>query len=242
MTTCFSIEREIDGVWYTFLVGTRKSYGAFDASAQRLAVGHKTPEDFCAVYDRYNNASPISSYAVELKKSLYNLMRASMIISLEIDVQSLDGKDLDLYCRVLRFATEEPMDWESYLSFNLEEMRNRFKTLRKEHDKRQLSSEDKNSGYVYVIHSSLGQHKIGFTKDPHKRMASFIRGFTAKMPVELTMIHTIKTDDMRRLESELHTRFQSKRNKGEWFDLTDDDLAYLKSLTEINFNAVWIEE
>lgn len=82
------------------------------------------------------------------------------------------------------------------------------------------------SGYVYLILASTGHYKIGRTKSYKDRM----KLFGVQLPFTFEFIHVIQTEDMYTLESKLHERFASKRVNGEWFSLTDEDVAYIKSL------------
>jgi hypothetical protein len=82
------------------------------------------------------------------------------------------------------------------------------------------------SGYVYLIVSEMGQYKIGKTNNPKHRSKMF--GLT--LPFNVELIHLIETDDMGMLEASLHDRFAPNRINGEWFDLTPEDVSYIKSL------------
>lgn len=83
-------------------------------------------------------------------------------------------------------------------------------------------------GYVYLIRSSTGFFKIGHTKNPENRMATF----NVKLPFEVEFVCLISTEDMIVLEKTLHRQFANKRVNGEWFDLTTEDVEYIKGLTE----------
>lgn len=79
------------------------------------------------------------------------------------------------------------------------------------------------AGYVYLV-SCGRRYKIGMSKDVSKRIAGMMLPPTAKI------VCTIKSDEKRKLERELHEKFASKRRKGEWFRLTAADVEYIKSL------------
>jgi hypothetical protein len=81
-------------------------------------------------------------------------------------------------------------------------------------------------GYVYVLRSSTGAYKIGLARNPQNRLETF----TVKLPFEVEYDTLIKTDDMRRLEAELHARYAHKRINGEWFTLDADDLEELRAM------------
>ena len=82
-------------------------------------------------------------------------------------------------------------------------------------------------GYVYVVKSltDRAHYKIGRTRDLQRRAKTF----NVKLPFDVELICLIKTEDMYKLESELHGKFYRKRANGEWFNLTETDLNWLKS-------------
>ena len=83
------------------------------------------------------------------------------------------------------------------------------------------------SGYVYLAHAKHSdRYKIGYSKKPIQREEQ-LKG---QSPEPITFIHTIKTDDIEKLESDLHLLFQEKRVHGEWFDLSESDVKYVLSL------------
>ena len=86
-------------------------------------------------------------------------------------------------------------------------------------------------GYVYVMQHTSGLVKIGYSKDPDKRLKQVTRDEGNDM-IELLCV--IKSDHMTSLEYELHQRFRSKRIRGEWFDLPSKDIEYIKGLTNAN--------
>jgi hypothetical protein len=89
-------------------------------------------------------------------------------------------------------------------------------------------SESANYGFVYLACSSTGHYKIGRSKSPHER----VKHFDVQMPVEVKMLHFIETDDAPYLEEKLHTHYEHLNFKGEWFNLTDEDVEKLKTLSQ----------
>lgn len=88
------------------------------------------------------------------------------------------------------------------------------------------TSKKKKSGYVYVLRSPTGAYKIGRTNNPHNRL----RTFSVKLPFEVEYEVVIKAVDMFDLEAELHDRYAERALNGEWFALTDGDLAELRAM------------
>ncbi len=83
--------------------------------------------------------------------------------------------------------------------------------------------------YVYLLHDSAsGLYKIGFTKHPDQRILDIEHEFN----VDLDYVCTIETDNMRRLEEELHKKYAKKRLEGEWFDLDEAEVEYITGLSK----------
>jgi len=75
--------------------------------------------------------------------------------------------------------------------------------------------------YLYVVLSGNGLYKIGKSQDPKTRF----RQINSGSPVECYFVYHEKYDeDVKDLEKEYHNMFADKRIRGEWFDLTEDDL------------------
>lgn len=84
-------------------------------------------------------------------------------------------------------------------------------------------------GYIYVLRAPAmdpALYKIGREKVLNSRVDSL----GIKLPWELELIAHIESDDYIGLEAELHQRFADKRDKGEWFRLTEEDIEWIKNL------------
>ena len=83
-------------------------------------------------------------------------------------------------------------------------------------------------GYIYLLHADTQScYKIGMTTNLQRRMANIL------LPFPITMVHSIAVPDMVWAERHLHTRFADKRLNGEWFNLDDDDVRWICSLTQL---------
>lgn len=80
------------------------------------------------------------------------------------------------------------------------------------------------NGYVYILRSDSGYWKIGRAKKPGDRLKTF----HVKLPMVVSYEMVIPSTDYVALEQELHARFDYCRANGEWFELTDGDIADLK--------------
>lgn len=86
-------------------------------------------------------------------------------------------------------------------------------------------SEKKNTsgiGYVYLV--KLDKHyKIGISKQPSIRLKEF-----TLLPYPLEEICVVKVNEYRNAEEELHKIFENKRVRGEWFELNEADVSFIR--------------
>jgi hypothetical protein len=80
-------------------------------------------------------------------------------------------------------------------------------------------------GYIYLIRSQYGI-KIGKSVDVRSRT----RLFEVKLPFPITVEHYAWFDDYSYAERDLHRTYHAKRLEGEWFSLSDADIAVIKKL------------
>jgi len=79
-------------------------------------------------------------------------------------------------------------------------------------------------GDIYVI--KVGEfYKIGSTRDLYGRFKTI----QVCNPTECTLIHSFKTNDMKLTEKLFHSLFAHNVARGEWFTLSDKDIAYIKA-------------
>ena len=78
-------------------------------------------------------------------------------------------------------------------------------------------------GYVYLMKSGK-YYKIGFANSLDRRRYEI----GMQLPEGIEPIHSIRTDDPSGIEAYWHHRFKKKRMKGEWFDLSRQDVAAFK--------------
>jgi hypothetical protein len=83
-------------------------------------------------------------------------------------------------------------------------------------------------GEVYLFKSGR-YFKIGKTTDRVRRGTEL----KVQLPEKLDLIHSIMTDDPSGVEAYWHRRFESKRMKGEWFDLGSADVKAFKRWRKI---------
>ncbi len=75
-------------------------------------------------------------------------------------------------------------------------------------------------GYIYLLKAPSGYYKIGRTKNPVNRLYTF----HSKLPFEVEYVWLHPTNNMIKLENQLHQHFVDKRVNGEWFALDETDV------------------
>jgi hypothetical protein len=96
---------------------------------------------------------------------------------------------------------------------------------RKKRDKNNAQNQSTLRGGVYLIRCG-DAYKIGISKDVSKRAAQIQTG--NDKPIEIVAV--VNAPDMELLETQLHGKFHGKRVAGEWFNLDENDVEYIKSL------------
>lgn len=74
---------------------------------------------------------------------------------------------------------------------------------------------------VYILKTGKNLYKIGKTQDLQKRITSY----HTHLPILFRIVRQYPAQNMTALEESLHVIFQHKRIKGEWFELSHDDIT-----------------
>jgi hypothetical protein len=79
-------------------------------------------------------------------------------------------------------------------------------------------------GEVYLL--KAGRHyKIGRSNSVGRREYEL----SIQLPQKPSLVHVIKTDDPTGIELYWHRRFEARRKNGEWFELTQEDVAAFRA-------------
>jgi len=86
------------------------------------------------------------------------------------------------------------------------------------------SAKRKISNLVYLIGAENGLTKIGITNNIFSRFS----GLNTSSPVELSLVFYFEAKDAAKTERLLHDKYAVKRVKGEWFNLSVEDVDWIK--------------
>ena len=76
-------------------------------------------------------------------------------------------------------------------------------------------------GFVYLVHAvKTSRFKIGRSKDVLRRMSAL----QYASPFKIRYVYHAYVSSMNEIEMQLHQKFQPKREIGEWFTLTPEDV------------------
>lgn len=104
-----------------------------------------------------------------------------------------------------------------------------LKGERRYDERRERPARDK-SGEVYLLATDReGVYKIGESKTMQDRKATF----NVKLPFPVKVIHIIRSNDRFATEKALKTKYRKEGkclNGSEFFQLTDEDVAFIQSL------------
>lgn len=88
--------------------------------------------------------------------------------------------------------------------------------------KEPLEDDIKRKGAIYIATDASGLHKIGHTRTTKKKKEKSMQTYNPTISIIHMAYGSTET------EKSLHNRFADKRVKLEWFDLTEEDLQWIK--------------
>jgi len=90
-----------------------------------------------------------------------------------------------------------------------------------------------NTSYLYLLTNGVNHKtKIGITTTPQKRHRTLSSYEDA---LKVTAIYSApNSDTFKRIERELHRLLAPKRQRGEWFMLSEDDMANIENMLKTN--------
>lgn len=83
----------------------------------------------------------------------------------------------------------------------------------------------RSGGQVYfILNESAGMVKIGFSRNPEKRLTELRTGSAGEIKLLATIEGSLA------IERQLHKRFEMHRRNGEWFIYSDEIRSYINAL------------
>ena len=76
---------------------------------------------------------------------------------------------------------------------------------------------------VYIMECG-GFYKIGYTYNPDRRLQEI----QISNPFKVELIYSEEMNFARKIEAQIHDEFLNKQKRGEWFELTKEDLEMVK--------------
>jgi Meiotically up-regulated gene 113 len=83
-------------------------------------------------------------------------------------------------------------------------------------------------GYVYLVQADR-YFKIGRSKQPNVRFGQI----GLQLPFPFEVLHVIPVNDMHIAEKQLHTKYAHQHLNGEWFELSQNEVAEIMSLKSL---------
>jgi uncharacterized Zn finger protein (UPF0148 family) len=152
--------------------------------------------------------------------------------------EELRKKEAAWHIRVPLHALEQ-IDQKNILAPQVEKVRKKSKTnigtsvskrlkeVARNIDLKRRQKESR-AGYVYLMRSANGLHKIGRSKNVQARNGDLNRQF----PIQIKVVHEVFCKDYCKSERELHHKYRKKCVESEWFDLSAFDVAWFMSLKD----------
>jgi len=104
--------------------------------------------------------------------------------------------------------------------------------VRQSYEREYINICNRSKGYVYLAWlETTPYYKIGFSINPETRFSN-----TITLPVDIVILHSIQTNNMHRLEKDLHQQFCNLHVRGEWFALSSQGVDYITSLSDVTYD------
>lgn len=84
------------------------------------------------------------------------------------------------------------------------------------------------SGYIYLMRSSNGYHKIGRSTNPITRRDNLMREY----PIKIEVLFSVRVKNVVKAERRLLRAFVEKQLQGEWFNLDRKDVERFYSIVD----------
>lgn len=151
-------------------------------------------------------------------------------------LMSMTDKDFvvlrDWICENIELAMRKKFSEENLLEYEMEQRKREYFNSDEFKERERKYKNTREEGYVYLIGSDIGRYKIGKTYHVNDRLLQL----SVKLPVRIFHVHSFKSNFYSKSERYLHDMFAKKRDVGEWFSLSDEDVNFIKSITDYSLD------
>lgn len=220
---CIDISNKEDGeiIYYVY-----KHILIFDYYVLKFDLGKSMEEKFQKEYEEYT---------IHINHLLENVSKDIFIQAIKKIKSNNDYGELPIFFKtqksfknfVLKFNPDykgKPIKNRIEIEKNIGFHKNIYLPGKGFVDYTMYKIEENHKGYVYLIKSN-NYFKIGKTKNIKQRISSL----QTSSATHIELIHTIKTSNYHKIEKELHKKFENQHIKGEWFNLSEEDIEYIKN-------------
>lgn len=165
--------------------------------------------------DRYNDAAEWEEY-----HTAYSSYSSVLSHIREYDHE----KDLEAMYQNPYLSKSAKKKIEAYYDGTLEVWAQQQRQAEKEAKRRK----GKDQGYVYLILAENGLYKIGKARNVSSRM----QPFSVHFPMKWDLVHSFQSENYSKAETILHEKFADKRDVGEWFKLSSEDVAHIVAIQD----------
>lgn len=142
------------------------------------------------------------------------------------EMKNMPANEMIMYIdEMMKYAIEYSNKIEKHNEMKMEEM---MKTA-SEGKERQYKSD----GHVYIIKSTIGT-KIGIS-DKHN-IGNRVKSYSS-LPMSIIETRSYEVHDYTKAERYLHSHYKQKRIKGEWFNLTDEEINEAENILAEKYDA-----
>jgi hypothetical protein len=152
------------------------------------------------------------------------------VLRIDIKIETLnyliENDHLIPYINWLKQNAETYLRAEAHRQEELEKERETEKEKQYQQERAKPKQIKKREGFVYLLEADNGLCKIGRAVKIDER----VHRFEVKLPMKTRLLHSFYSENYVDAELELQTKYESFRDHGEWFHLTEKEIAEIRAI------------